>query len=261
MEATPSLPSAAAGRLAPAWMAPDELDELYQPIRVAGAHRPITVGHLGQSLDGCIATRSGDSHYVNGDENLVHLHRMRALCDAVVVGAGTVEADDPRLTTRHVPGPNPVRVVIDPNRRLGHRYRVFSDGDAPTLHLCHAGRARGRIGDRGPRTGEAEVVGIEGAGPGEPDGRLDLGQLLAALHARGLHRVFVEGGGRTVSAFLAAGRLDRLHLAVAPLVIGEGRPAVRVPLATSPRRSMRPAPRVYRMGCDVLFDCELVEHL
>jgi riboflavin-specific deaminase-like protein len=226
-------------------MAREEFDEIYGALQ-AGSGTPVTVGHLGQSLDGFIATCSGDSRYVNGRGNLLHLHRMRALCDAIVVGAGTVAADDPQLTTRLVPGPSPVRVVLDPDRRLGTDYRVFADGTAPTVLACRA-----RLADR-PQ-GQAEVLGV----PDATDGAFDLARLLAVLHARGWRRVFVEGGGRTVSAFLAAGLLDRLQLAVAPIIIGEGRPAIRLPPPARLGDCRRPAHRVYRMGCDILFDCDL----
>src|SRR5438067_8617991 len=92
--------------------------DLYLPICSATAARPLTVGHLGQSLDGFIATHSGESQWVTGEENMRHMHRLRALCDAVIVGAGTVAVDDPLLTTRLVEGSNPLRVVLDPARRL-----------------------------------------------------------------------------------------------------------------------------------------------
>src|ERR1700684_2078327 len=92
-------------------------------------------GRLAQSLDGRIATVSGASHWISGQEDVVHTHRLRALFDAVVVGAGTVRADDPQLTTRECEGPSPVRVVLDTDRRLDARYRVFCD-DARTLLLC-----------------------------------------------------------------------------------------------------------------------------
>jgi riboflavin-specific deaminase-like protein len=221
-----------------------EQDELYGRLRDApGA--AATIAHLGQSLDGFIATYSGDSHYVNGRGNLLHLHRMRGLCDAVVVGAGTIALDDPQLTTRLVPGPNPVRVVLDPDRRLGERHRVFTDGAAPTLLACRASLAP-------VRHGAAEVLPVA-----ERDGAFDLAALLAALRARGLARVFVEGGGRTVSAFLAAGLLDRLQLAVAPLLIGDGRPAIRLPAPGRLHECRRPVFRVYRMGDDLLYDCDL----
>ena len=118
------------------------LIDLYLPICSATDANPITVGHLGQSLDGFIATHSGESQYVTGEENILHLHRMRALCDAVVVGAGTVAADDPQLTTRHVSGPSPLRVVLDPTRRLAEHYKVFTDDSAVTLYVCAKSLAR-----------------------------------------------------------------------------------------------------------------------
>ena len=80
--------------------------------------KPYVIGQLGQSLDGRIATPTGASKYINGKEALRHLHAIRADVDAVIIGVGTAVADDPALTTRHVEGPNPVRVIIDPHGRL-----------------------------------------------------------------------------------------------------------------------------------------------
>jgi riboflavin-specific deaminase-like protein len=225
-----------------------DLFDLYLPICGATRSRPITIGHLGQSLDGFIATHSGDSQFVTGGDNIVHLHRMRALCDAVVVGAGTVAADDPQLTTRYVTGPNPVRVVLDPARRLSASSRVFADNAAPTLYFCDQSRVAS--GER--MLGQATIVGVDGRTLDE-----GVGHVLKILRERGLSRVFVEGGGVTVSRFLEANLLDRLHIAIAPVLIGDGRPAIR--LAPNARLSdcRRPGYRVFRMGGDVLFDCDL----
>ena len=224
------------------------LIDLYLPICSATMARPITVGHLGQSLDGFIATHAGDSQYVTGEENILHLHRMRALCDAVVVGAGTVAADDPQLTTRHVTGPSPVRVVLDPTRRLAHHYRVFNDDSAETLYVC--GKSFAREGET--HVGRADVVAVDEGVAG-----VDVTEVLRLLRARGCHRIFVEGGGVTVSLFLEANLLDRLQIAIAPLLIGDGRPAIRLPPRTALSDCHRPRYRVFRMGADVLFDCEL----
>jgi len=224
------------------------LIDLYLPICSATSTTPITVGHLGQSLDGFIATQAGDSQFVTGPENILHLHRLRALSDAVVVGAGTVAADDPLLTTRQVSGPNPLRVVFDPGRRLDTHYRIFSDAETPTLYAC--GDVHLREGES--RFGAADILPLACVGDTSP-----VAQLLAALRARGCHRVFVEGGGVTVSAFLEAGLLDRLQMAVAPLIVGSGRPAIRLEPKDLLSDCQRPAYRVFRMGGDVLFDCDL----
>lgn len=222
--------------------------ELYVPLVARAANEALTIAHLGQSLDGCIATRTGDSDFVTGAENLMHLHRMRALSDAVLVGAETIASDDPQLTTRRVPGPSPVRVVVDPARRLAGDHCVFTDGAAPTLVVAAAGAARET---RGP--GAAELVTVE------PDerGRLAPHAILTALHARGCRAVFIEGGGETVSAFLEARALDRLHVAVAPLVIGRGRPGLSLPAHERLADSLRLVARAYAMGADVLFDCDM----
>jgi len=225
-----------------------ELLNLYLPICSAISTRPVTVGHLGQSLDGFIATHSGDSQFVTGDDNIVHLHRMRALCDAVVVGAGTVAADDPQLTVRHVPGPNPLRVIFDPGRRLASTFRVFTDHVGPTVYAC----SRSLVGAGESHVGGAAIVGIDSDEPGG-----GVADVLRMLRARGCSRVFVEGGGVTVSAFLEANLLDRLQIAIAPVIIGDGRPAIRLPPHARLRDCRRPRYRVFRMGGDVLFDCEL----
>jgi riboflavin-specific deaminase-like protein len=224
------------------------LVDLYLPICSATLARPVTVGHLGQSLDGFIATHAGESQWVTGQENMLHLHRLRALCDAVVVGAGTVAADDPQLTTRLVSGPSPLRVVLDPGRRLGAHHRVFTDESADTLYLCAESLTR----PEEHLFGDAAIVGIEGSAEG-----LDAGAVMRLLGARGCARVFVEGGGITVSMFLKANLLDRLHLAIAPLLIGDGRPAIRLPASDILGDCPRPRYRVFRMGGDVLFDCDL----
>ena|SRR5438477_7734910 len=225
------------------------LFDLYWPIASATFECPVTVGHLGQSLDGFIATHAGESRYVTGHENMRHMHRLRALCDAVVVGAGTVAVDDPLLTTRLVEGPNPLRVILDPARRLSDRHRVFTDDSAETIYVC--ARSLVRAGEE--RVGCAIVVGADGP----PEGGVDAADLMQRLRARGCAKVFVEGGGVTVSIFLEAKQLDRLHVTIAPLLIGDGRPAIRFEPPAALGDCHRPQYRVFRMGADVLFDCNL----
>ncbi len=228
---------------------------LYKPMLDARQDGGVwVIGQLGQSLDGCVATRSGDSCFINGPEILTHLHRLRALSDAVIVGAGTVACDNPRLTTRHVSGPHPTRVLLDPTLRLAALVgsaQVFNDGQAQTLWLCDAAWRDQAVALAGASRVLA-VPGLRGDG-----GVLQLERAVAALRSQGLTRLFVEGGGVTVSRFLARRCLDRLHLAVAPLLIGDGRPGLRFGGAERLCDCLRPDCRVYRMGSDQLWDLGL----
>jgi diaminohydroxyphosphoribosylaminopyrimidine deaminase / 5-amino-6-(5-phosphoribosylamino)uracil reductase len=221
--------------------------DLYLPLCGSSPAGAWVVGHLGQSLDGFIATGCGDSFYVTGPENMRHLHRLRALNDAVLVGTETAVCDDPRLTTRLVPGDNPVRVILDRQRRLPPGLRLFTDGAAQTLLCCD----EARVGPGRDRQGQARVLGIPCR-----NGRLDLRTLLEALQRQGLRRLFVEGGGALVSAFLTQGLLDRLHLTLAPLVIGTGRPGLRIPAPERLADAHRPPVRLFRMGADLLYDLD-----
>ncbi len=209
---------------------------------VAGGES-FVLGRIAQSLDGRIATPSGASRWIGGAEDLDHTHRLRASADAVLVGAATVAADDPRLTTRRVAGPSPVRVVLDPRRRLGTGFHVFQDG-GPTL-LCAA--ADGIAGDA--HHGKAVVLAVPCRG-----GVFDLHALRDQLALRGLRRILVEGGGVTLSRFLAAGLLDRLHVTLAPLLLGDGIPAFALPPAATPAEAQRLAWTVHPLGGDLLLD-------
>lgn len=222
------------------------LGALFGPVLAAptAADGCRVIGRLAQTLDGRIATAGGASQWIGGKGDILHTHRLRALCDVVLVGAGTVRHDDPRLTTREATGPNPVRVILDAHRRLPTSFGVFRDDAAPTLLVAAT--------DGPPTHGKAEVLRIPRAGDG-----LDLPALLRALAERGLRRIFVEGGGRTVSAFLAAGLLDRLHITVAPVILGSGIPAFSLPEAARIADGLRFAWTVHPLGEDILCDVAL----
>ena len=205
---------------------------------------PVAVGQIGQSLDGRVATVSGDARDISGPDGLAHLHRMRALADAVMIGVCTALHDLPRLTVRLCPGESPARVVIDPRGRL--------PDDSPVLRADGVRRIVVQAVDR-PRAPGVEVIRAEGDG-----GRIAPDAILAALAAEGLSTVLVEGGASTLAGFVEAGLLARLHVAVAPLLIGGGPQgfSTRTPVATL-AQALRPEVRVFGLGSDVLFDCAL----
>jgi len=206
----------------------------------------LVVAHLGQSVDGRVATPAGESPEITGLEDVRFTHRMRALFDAVVVGATTAVLDDPRLTTRLVPGKHPVRIVLDPQGRVPHSRHVFHDGKAKTVVVSGAEHAHRHAG----LGGHVEVVAV----PLE-DGELPLRTVLNELSARGLRRVFIEGGGVTVSRFMAAGLVDRLEVAVAPRIIGVGEAAITLDGSAAFLKNSRC--RRFLLGQDVLFDFDL----
>ena len=214
---------------------------LYAPVAEGRGEPAFVIGQLGQSLDGRVATATGKSRYINGPEAIRHLHRLRALVDAVVVGVGTVIADDPQLSVREVEGPCPARVVIDPNFRMPDCARMLGDGGGPIYAIQAEARARAE---------DVEPIVVPGAGGG-----IAPGAIVAALAARGFRRILIEGGARTVSAFLAARALHRLHLSIAPIVIGSGPMGVNLPPIDELDAALRPVTVTHQLGEDVVFDC------
>jgi len=208
------------------------------------AGRPLVVGHLAQSMDGYIAREDGESHWISGSEDLEHTHRLRGFCDAVLVGSNTVLEDDCRLTLRRCSGSPPLRVVLDPSGRVPPERAVFDSAGGRTLRLIGVGAAVENIG------GSVETVSLA-----TTNGIFAARDVLDVLFAQGVRRLFVEGGGVTITHFLTAGLLDRLHLAVAPLLLGKGRRGFSSPLAASLEGSPRPEVQVFPMGGDWLFDC------
>jgi diaminohydroxyphosphoribosylaminopyrimidine deaminase / 5-amino-6-(5-phosphoribosylamino)uracil reductase len=205
---------------------------------------PIVVAQLGQSLDGRIATPSGESRYINGEAGLDHLHRLRAQVDAIVVGAGTIEIDDPQLTVRRCAGRSPARIVIDPRGRLAGKGRWLADDGAPRLVIAGAPSA--------PPPG-AETIVLAATG-----GNIPPKDIVRELQRRGFRRLLIEGGARTISGFIDAGVVDRLHLIVACTIIGSGRTGLDLAPLARLGDALRPPTDVYRLDDhDTLFDCDL----
>jgi len=182
------------------------------------ARRPYVVLKYAQSLDGRIATSTGDSKWISGEDERRVSHALRAACDAVAVGVGTVLADDAQLTVRMVAGTSPMRVVLDASLRVPDTAQILGSEAATTIITTERStpKRRAELRQRGVRV---EVV------PESADG-VDVSAALAVLRESGTTSLLVEGGSRVITSMLAAGVVDRLVVGIAPVVIGDGTQAV-----------------------------------
>jgi diaminohydroxyphosphoribosylaminopyrimidine deaminase / 5-amino-6-(5-phosphoribosylamino)uracil reductase len=210
----------------------------------ASSDRPFVIAQLGQSLDGRIATLTGHSRYINRNAALDHLHKIRAHVDAVIVGIGTVIADDPLLNVRRVIGENPARVVIDPSGRMPLSSRLLYEDGARRIII------RGKSSPL-PNGVEEVILPVE-------NGMINPNFIINALFSLGLAKFLVEGGAKTISQFISHNAVDRLHVLVAPMIIGSGKPGIELPPISVVDDALRPLTEVTILSDgDVLFDCNL----
>jgi riboflavin-specific deaminase-like protein len=183
------------------------------------ADRPFVALKYAQTLDGRIATSTGDSKWISGEAERRMSHALRAACDSVLVGVGTVVCDDPELTVRMVSGASPMRIVLDSTLRVPRAAKILGPG-APTTVITTEASDPGRRAELRQQGVRVEVVA-------EHAGRVSLRAALAAVRASGTESILVEGGSDVITGMLTAGLVDRLIVAVAPIVIGAGTQAVK----------------------------------
>jgi diaminohydroxyphosphoribosylaminopyrimidine deaminase / 5-amino-6-(5-phosphoribosylamino)uracil reductase len=225
---------------------PAEWVKLFGPIIEGGRSATFIVGQLGQSLDGRIATQTGHSKYINGEPGLRHLHRLRALCDGVIVGVGTAVADDPMLTVRLCEGDSPARIVIDPRGRMPISAKLLRDDGARRIIITAHDTSVSVASD-------VEIIRLRRG----VDGRLSPHEIKSALGDVGLRRLLLEGGSHTISGFVAAGAMDRLHMLVAPMIVGSGQAGLALPPINLIDEALRPPTMAHLVGNEVIFDCDL----
>ena len=221
-----------------------ELNAAYIHHRTTG--RPFVLLKLAQTLDGRIATRSGQSQWITGEAARKRVHLMRSQADAVLVGIDTVLADDPRLTVRHVDGRQPRRIVLDSRARTPLDARILN-GDAPATVCVTQAAPADRID--GLKGAGAEVLVVEGG-----DGSVPVDPLKSALGRAGIVTLMVEGGSRVAASFLRERAVDRIACFVAPRILGAGIPSIAgLQLDDLSKAIDLNDPQVERLGGDFLI--------
>ncbi|MDX2170704.1 MAG: bifunctional diaminohydroxyphosphoribosylaminopyrimidine deaminase/5-amino-6-(5-phosphoribosylamino)uracil reductase RibD, partial [Deltaproteobacteria bacterium] len=210
--------------------------------------RPLVTLKLAATLDGRIATRRGDSRWITGAAARRLVHTWRNEMDAVMVGAGTVLADDPRLTCRLRGGRDPLRVIVDGRLRVPLTARVLTKEAARGTVLATVRSSSRKLAAL--RARGAEVLALPGRG-----GRLSLPRLLRALAQRGVNTVLLEGGATLAGAALRAGVVDRLAIFLAPKLIGGDGVPMLGPLGV---RAMAGAPALRVTGVEAIGDDWLI---
>ena len=210
------------------------------------------------TLDGRIATKTGDSQWISCAETLQLAHQLRAEHDAIMVGIGTVLADNPRLNVRLVEGRDPLRVIVDSRLQIPLAANVLEAETAKgTLIATTEAADRDRI-DAVKNTG-AEILAFPAVSADHGQSpRLNLEHLLAELHQRNVGSVLVEGGSKIITALLAARLVHRLVVVVAPKIIGQGIEAIGdLGIAKLSDAITFSTIKTERLGTDVVFDCRL----
>lgn len=207
-----------------------------------------------QSLDGRIATSTGDSRWISGPASLRLAHKLRREHDAIIVGVGTVLADDPELTVRLVKGNNPLRVVVDSRLRTPSQARVLAGGAAEGTLIATSENADPQLASDIQKLG-ANLLRLPAASNGEG---IDLIRLLRELGHRGIASVLVEGGKSIVTSLLAARAVDRMIVIVAPKIIGQGIETIgELGITRLSDAISFTSVKIRRLGDDVIFDARL----
>jgi diaminohydroxyphosphoribosylaminopyrimidine deaminase / 5-amino-6-(5-phosphoribosylamino)uracil reductase len=183
------------------------LSERRAAFESGAAKRPFVTLSYAQSWDGSISMSAGEALALSGSESCLLTHQLRSFHQGILVGIGTVLADDPQLTVRHCAGASPQPIVLDSHLRMPPTARLCLREDKPCWVLTNADH-RGVLGEA------VEVIPLGGSG------RIDLDSALAALWQRGIKSLMVEGGGEVITAFLQAQLADVLVLTIAPTLVG-----------------------------------------
>tara|TARA_B100000949_G_C14277963_1_gene450454 strand:- start:482 stop:1339 length:858 start_codon:yes stop_codon:yes gene_type:complete len=219
-----------------------ELFDIFLPIILNNNKEPYVIGHLAQSLDGFIATNSGESKYISCKQNIEHIHRIRAISDVILVGAKTILYDNPMLTTRLVKGNNPMRLILDPRDKISESKKIFKNPDKNSFKIISMNQK-----NKNEKNFRLPTV----------KNNFKANNLLKLFKKLNKRIIFIEGGGYTISNFYENNLLDRFHLCLSPILIGQGKNSFLIKGKRFMRDFKNHKINYYEMGKDILCDIDL----
>ena len=193
------------------------------------------IGQIGQSLDGKIALNNGSSHYINEKESITYLHCLRSISDGVLVGVNTIIKDNPLLTTRKIKGPNPIRLIIDPNLKLSNKYKIFKD-DNKNIIFTNSSKDK--------KFTNTTIVKFS---------KKNFTQnIYDYLEKTSLQTILIEGGPTTLSHFIELKLLNYMQFIISPTIIGSGIDSVRLKPISNLKNALRAKNTICKLGKEII---------
>ncbi len=186
-------------------------------------HKKLVIAQIGQSIDGRIALKNGNSHYINNPKSIIYLHCLRSISDAIIVGSNTIKKDDPLLTTRKIKGTNPNRIIIDGSLSLNNKYKIFNDGNKNIIFTKS---------NKNIRLNNSTIIRLK-----EKNFTKNLIMQIKKLKYK---NILVEGGSKTISELINNKYIDILQFMIAPILIGSGINSLNLKEISNLNKAIRP---------------------
>ena len=186
-------------------------------------NKKLVIAQIGQSIDGRIALKNGNSHYINNPKSIIYLHCLRSISDAIIVGSNTIKKDNPLLTTRKIKGTNPKRIIIDGSLSLNNKYNIFNDGNENIIF-----------------TKSSKIVKLNNSTIIRLKEKNFTKNLIKQIKKLKYKNILVEGGSKTISELIDNKYIDILQFMIAPILIGSGINSLNLKEISNLNRAIRP---------------------
>ena len=192
-------------------------------IPILRKNKKLVIAQIGQSIDGRIALKNGNSHYINNPKSIIYLHCLRSISDAIIVGSNTIKKDNPLLTTRKIKGTNPKRIIIDGSLSLNNKYKIFNDGNENIIF-----------------TKSSKIVKLNNSTIIRLKEKNFTKNLITQIKKLKYKNILVEGGSKTISELIDNKYIDILQFMIAPILIGSGINSLNLKEISNLNKAIRP---------------------